>query len=160
MSIKEIRSKLNLTQKEASQITNIPLRTYITYENDKNKIDSIKYVYIKEKLIEYGKIDEEKGILTIDQIKEICGNVFINYDVEYCYLFGSYAKHYENEKSDVDLLICTELSGLSFYGLIEELRENLHKKVDLLTLEHLVDNLDLIYEVLKDGIKIYEREKR
>ena len=159
MSIKEIRNKLNLTQKEASELTKIPLRTYINYENDTNKKYSIKYQYIMEKLVEYGKVDEENGLLSIEKIKEICTHVFKDYDVEFCYLFGSYAKHKENEKSDVDLLICTTVSGLSFYGLVEELRINLHKKVDLLSLEQLVDNLELIHEILKDGIKIYERSE-
>ena len=60
MSIKEIRKSLDLTQKEASSIVKVPLRTYIDYENHESKKDSIKYYYIKEKLEEYGLIDEEQ----------------------------------------------------------------------------------------------------
>ena len=39
--------------------------------------------------------------------------------------------------------------------MVEELREALHKKVDALDLKQLDHNMDLVYEVLKDGIKIY-----
>ena len=42
-TLKELRKKCGLTQAEASQITDIPLRTYINYENDSSKAGSIKY---------------------------------------------------------------------------------------------------------------------
>ena len=53
-------------------------------------------------------------------------------EIEYCYLFGSYAKGTANDNSDVDLMVKTDISGLKFYDLIEKLREELNKKVDLL----------------------------
>jgi predicted nucleotidyltransferase len=155
MSIKELRKTLDLTQKEASELVKIPLRTYVNYENDKTKKDSIKYLYIKEKLEEYGLIDEENGILSIEKIKIIVEEVLSYHDVEYCYLFGSYAKSKATETSDVDLLISTKITGLNFYGLIEELREALHKKVEVITVSSLEENHELINEILKDGIKIY-----
>ena len=70
-------------------------------------------------------------------------------------LFGSYAKDKANEKSDVDLLISTKTSGLKFYGLVERLREELKKKVDLLNVNQLENNTTLLNEILKEGIKIY-----
>lgn len=39
--------------------------------------------------------------------------------------------------------------------MVEELRNKLHKKVDALDVNQLNNNLDLIQEVLKDGVKIY-----
>ena len=60
-----------------------------------------------------------------------------------------------NRKSDVDLLISTDISGIRFYDLAESLREALNKKVDLLKLEQLKDNPELLNEILRDGIKIY-----
>ena len=53
------------------------------------------------------------------------------------------------------LLISTVVSGLKFYGLVEEIRVALHKKVDVLNMEQLMDNPELTKEILKDGIKIY-----
>ena len=85
----------------------------------------------------------------------ICTDVFADYDIEYCYLFGSYAKGKATETSDVDLLIGTSVSGIHFYGLVEAIREGLHKRVDILNREQLESNLELINEILKDGIKIY-----
>ena len=83
-----------------------------------------------------------------------------NYDVEYCYLFGSYARGTATELSDVDLIVSTSITGLKFYGLVERLRVNLNKKVDVLDINQLVNNKDLLNEILKDGIKIYENKKR
>ena len=154
ITVKEIRKKCGLTQAEASQITDVPLRTYINYENDPSKAGSIKYNYILQKLQEYGLVDESHGILKLEDIVSICTAVFDEYKVHYCYLFGSYAKGIPTEKSDVDLLISTDASGMKFFGLAERLRERLKKKVDLINVEQLKDNPELIEEILKDGIKI------
>jgi len=155
VTIKELRKSLGLTQKEVAQIVKIPLRTYKNYENDSDKTTSIKYEYIQKALEEYGRIDEEKGVLTLERIKNVIHSVVQNYEIEYCYLFGSYAKSTASEKSDVDLLISTKISGLEFFGLVEELRNTLKKKIDLLTLDQLKDNQALLNEILKDGIKLY-----
>jgi len=155
MSIKELRKSLDLTQKEVSELVNIPLRTYINYENDESKKNSIKYLYIKEKLEAYGYIDETHGMLSIEKIKEICSSVLSKYNVDYSYLFGSYAKEKATETSDIDLLVSTNITGMKFFGLVEELRRGLKKEVEVITLSSLEDNKDLLNEILKDGIKIY-----
>ena len=72
-----------------------------------------------------------------------------------CYLFGSYAKGRATERSDVDLLVFTETTGLRFFELVEVLRESLKKKVDVLDQSQLKGNDVLVSEILKDGIKIY-----
>lgn len=153
--IKELRIEKGLTQKELAQIVGISLRSYKMYENDENKVGTIKYNYIIEKLNSINPIDEEHGILSIKYIKEKCHAVFENYDVNYCYLFGSYAKNNANEKSDVDLLISTNTKGIKYFGLVEELRTSLHKKIDALDINQLNNNSNLINEILKDGVKIY-----
>jgi len=155
MLVKKLRKELGLTQKKAAQLVNIPLRTYVSYENDKNKEGSIKYNYIKEKLEKYGLVDEEHGVLSIQNIKEAIQSILSNYDADYCYLFGSYAKGTATEKSDVDLLISIPVSGMKFYGLIETLRTQLKKKVEVITASSLQENPTLIEEILKGGIKIY-----
>lgn len=75
--------------------------------------------------------------------------------MDFCYLFGSYAKSKAKPTSDVDLLISSNVKGLKFYGMVEEIRSVLHKKVDILDIAQLKDNLELTQEILKDGIKIY-----
>lgn len=81
--------------------------------------------------------------------------MFSKYKVQYCYLFGSYAKGKAKEKSDLNLLVNTDVTGIQFYELIEALRENLKKKVDLLNQDQIKGNKDLVNEILNDGIKIY-----
>lgn len=154
-TIKEIRLDKKLTQKQVADTIGISLRSYKMYENDERKVGSIKYNYILEKLTEMNRIDEEHGLLTIEEIKQICANVFEDYPVNYCILFGSYAKHLEQPSSDIDLFISTNLKGLRYYGLVEELRVKLRKKVDVLDLAQLDNNIELVDEILKDGIKIY-----
>lgn len=156
-SIKELRVANGLTQQEVSEMVGMPLRTYKYYENDPSRVGSIKYEYIVGKLEEYGFIDESHGILKNDNIVSVCNDVFKDYDISYCYLFGSYAKGTATEKSDVDLLISAEVSGIRFYGLAERLRESLRKNVDLINVEQLKDNTELLNEILKDGVKIYAK---
>jgi predicted nucleotidyltransferase len=88
-------------------------------------------------------------------IKEICSKIFPSYSVEYCYLFGSYSKGKEKETSDVDLLVSMPINGLKYFELVELLRENLKKKVDVLDVAQLNNNPTLVQEILRDGVKIY-----
>lgn len=153
--LKQLRKAKGLTQARCAEYLHIPLRTYKRYESDDSKVDRIKYQYMIDHLNEYGIIDEDHGKLTVDQIKEICSEVFKSYQVEYCYLFGSYSKGTETETSDVDLLISLPPDGLKFYELLEILREKLRKKVDMLDFAQLNNNPALVHEILKNGVKIY-----
>ena len=155
MELKEIRLQNGLTQEEASKILKVSRKTYIKYENSKESVSDVKYQFLCETLSKHGIISETSGILTIESIIKICGEVFANYKVEFCYLFGSYAKGKATPTSDVDLLISLKSSGLEYFELIETLRENLKKRVDLLDANQLNNNLALCKEILKDGIKIY-----
>ena len=153
--LKDLRIEKKLTQQEVADLVGISLRSYKSYENDDGKRGTIKYKYIVEQLTKINYIDEEHGLLTIDDIKRKCSKVLKNYDVNYCYLFGSYAKGKETPVSDVDLLISTDVKGLKFYGMVEELRTTLRKRVEVLDMNQLKDNMELTEEILKDGIKIY-----
>lgn len=153
--LKKLRLEKKLTQMEVAELLGISLRSYKSYENDDEKRDTKKYHRFVEQLSQINPVDEEHGILELSDIKRICSDVYKNYEVSFCYLFGSYAKSCASERSDVDLLICSEITGLKFYGLLEELREHLHKRVDLIDVTQLKDNYELTKEILKDGIKIY-----
>lgn len=159
-TLKELRIAKGLTQEKASALLGVSLRSYKTYENGESKIGTFKYNYMLEQLEKYISLDEEHGILTVDDIKKVCKTVLDEYSVKYCILFGSYAKGIATEKSDVDLLISTNVTGLKFFGLAERLRNALKKKVDLLDLKQVSENNDLLDEILKDGIKIYEQSEK
>ncbi len=155
MELKELRKKINMTQAQAAEYLQVSLRTYKTYENDDAKICTLKYRYMVHELEKKALVDETHGILSLNDIINTCKSVFDQYPITYCYLFGSYAKEKPTEESDIDLLVSSEVKGLKFYGLVEKLRTELHKNVDVLSSEQLKDNENLINEILKDGIKIY-----
>ena len=153
--LREIREKKNMTQKQTAELLGISLRSYVSYENDISKEKTPKYRFLIQEMERINLVDEEHGVLTVNEIVNICENVFRDYPVNYCYLFGSYAKNKATETSDVDLLISCELNGIMFYELVEKLREDLHKKVDVLDSRQLLGNEQLINEVLKYGFRIY-----
>ena len=155
VNLKELRIEKKMTQQEVANLVGISLRSYKSYENDEEKQDTIKYNYIVEQLSKINQIDEETGILELEDIVRKCSKVFERYEVSFCYLFGSYAKGKATPVSDVDLLISANVKGLKFYGLVEEIRTALHKKVDVLDMNQLKDNIELTEEIFKDGIKIY-----
>lgn len=51
--------------------------------------------------------------------------------------------------------MATNVKGLKFFDQVEELREKLRKKVDVLDLSQVENNKDLLNKILMDGIKIY-----
>jgi predicted nucleotidyltransferase/DNA-binding XRE family transcriptional regulator len=155
MTLKEERIYKDLTQKKAAEMLGVSLRSYVSYENDPALEDTIKYKYFVHELARYNVIDETHGILSQKQITEACEKVFKDYDISYCYLFGSYAKWTAKETSDVDLLISTKTKGIKFFEMAERLREALQKKVDLLDTRQVLNNQSLLDEVLKYGIRIY-----
>ena len=115
MMLRELRKQKKLTQAECAKYLGVPLRTYQNYETDAAKRTSIKYLYMLEKLEQYGFVDEDHGILSIQKIKDVCVPMYLQIMIlEYCYLFGSYAKGKATETSDVDLLIGTSVSGIHF----------------------------------------------
>lgn len=155
VDLKELRIEKKMTQQDVADLVGISLRSYKSYENDEEKQNTIKYNYIVEQLSKINQIDEETGILELEDIVRKCSKVFERYEVSFCYLFGSYAKGKATPVSDVDLLISANVKGLKFYGLVEEIRTTLHKKVDVLDMNQLKDNIELTEEIFKDGIKIY-----
>ena len=158
MNLREIRAKYGISQIDTANLVGVPVRTYRRYESDDNYGSSFKRQMFINIINSKYEITEDKGLLSIDQIKKIVIDLFeteYKGQIEFCYLFGSYAKGYAAEKSDVDLYVATSLTGFEFVGLIERLRERLHKVVDLIRLNEEHANMELIKEIMKDGIKIY-----
>ncbi|MDY6003387.1 MAG: polysaccharide biosynthesis protein [Bacilli bacterium] len=57
MTLKEIRKNCKLTQKQASDIVGMPLRTYVGYENNELESDQLKLERVKEKLLDFASKD-------------------------------------------------------------------------------------------------------
>lgn len=158
MTLLQTRTHYGLTQKEVAATLNIPVRTYIRYETDDNYGNALKRQMMVQTLQQKFEITETKGLISLNFIRETLAELFetkYKSQVDLCYLFGSYSKGYATETSDVDLCVSTSLTGFAFVGLSEDIRNALHKKVDLIRLNQLTDNQNLLFEIMKDGIKVY-----
>ena len=154
MTLKELRKQSDLTQKEAAALIGVPYRTYIRYEEDQSYFDTYRYQMFFTLLENKVRIDEEHGLLSIDKIKETLIPILKKRGIKFCYLFGSYAKGCPKETSDIDLLVDTDLTGFKFLNFVEEIRNVLHKKIDVLRLIDLKDDNPIVLDILKDGIRL------
>ena len=156
MTLFDLRKEYGLSQLDAANICGVPLRTYVRYEGNNDYGSGLKRTAMIKALNDKCEITEEKGILSLNQIMKGVRNVIekdYQESVSLCYLFGSYAKGYASDKSDVDLCVSTSLTGLDYAGLAEDLHRELHKTIELVRLNNASG--ELIYEIMKDGIKVY-----
>ena len=92
----------------------------------------------------------------IETIRNRLHPVFSNYNINSAILFGSYAKGQATEKSDIDLLVDSNLRGLRFFALIEDIREALdEKEVDVFDTTHIDSGSKVLQEINSTGVKIY-----
>lgn len=96
-------------------------------------------------------------IYDIEQIKFRLVSVFTDYNIKMAILFGSYGNGNASEKSDIDLLVDSNLKGLKFVGLLEEIKKAIDKEVDLLDISHIEIGSEIEKEIKKTGVLIYER---
>ena len=158
MTLLETRQNFNLSQMQAASSLGIPLRTYVRYEKDNEYGSPLKREAMVRAINEKYEITETKGLLSVEEIKTKVQKLFdekYKGQINFCFLFGSYAKGYATEKSDIDICVSTSLTGFRFIGISQAVRSVLHKKVDIVKFENLDGNLELINEILKDGIKLY-----
>ena len=157
MELKNIRIGKGLTQTQAAAVAGVSLESYKNHELGRSKIDSPLGRMILEKVSSYERYSLDRGVLSLDEIKEIVTSVLANKEIAFAYLFGSYAKGEANEHSDVDLLISGSITGLDFFSLGGELERALHKRVDVIRLEDVSSNAELIKEIMESGVRIYEK---
>lgn len=159
--IKEARAEYGLTQKDLSDITDIPLRTIENWESGRRTpspwVEKLVYSYLKQyPKNQHGIITETKGIYDVNQLKEALLPLAIKYDLSRIILFGSYAKGKQEPLSDIDLVVDGNIKGMKFFGLLEDVNNALLKSVDLIHLSQIDHNSELYENVMK-GIVLYER---
>ena len=74
--LKSRRLQRKITQKEAAERIGISLRSYIMYENDESKEGTPKYRFLLQEMDRIILLDESHGILSIEEIKQKCADVF------------------------------------------------------------------------------------
>ena len=151
MKLKDLRLQCGLTQPAAAELVGIPFRTYCRYEAEESYKESFKYGQITKILEEQLK----NRVLSLEDITKAVSSVCNRYPVSAAYLFGSYAKGKATKDSDVDLMLVSTVEGVEYYELLGLLEEKLGKRVDLIRLEVAIQNVKLMNEILKDGVKIY-----
>lgn len=156
--IRKRRKDLNITQFQAANSCGVSLRTYQTYEETNNKNST--YNQILKKLDEMGILDGSNYIASVRGIKNACRRLFPEEypEIRCAYLYGSYARGQATGKSDIDILVVLDKPmGFKYYGISEDLKEILHKEVDVQSYEQLIENASMLRDILVEGIKIYNR---
>ena len=96
-------------------------------------------------------------LYTIPQIEERLDPVFRRNKVRRAVLFGSYGKGLATATSDVDILVDSGLSGLSFFGLLEDVCQSLDCPVDLIDTQDVIPGSTIDREIQRTGRVIYEQ---
>ena len=98
------------------------------------------------------------GILSISDIRLVVSQFARQYGAERIYLFGSYARGEATQDSDIDLRIDKGMiRGVQLGGLLVDLEESFHKKVDLLTTGSLTK--DFLNVIKNEEVLLYEHRK-
>lgn len=96
------------------------------------------------------------SVISVQTVSEQLHPVFKHYGVRRAVLFGSVAKGTNTEKSDLDVLVDSRLTGLRFVGLLEDLQQAAGMEVDLLDVRHVQCGSAVESEIAQTGIVIYE----
>lgn len=155
-TLKQVRKKTGLTQIQAAELCGVSRRTYQTYEEidtQKDKSNELLELLKKAGLNENGF----PAILSVRFIKKVASEIFAKFpEVECAYLFGSYARGEATHESDIDfVIVAPEIGGFELGGLHYELRTALHKDVDLVMYETLLESKKMLCDLLIQGVKIY-----
>ena len=93
----------------------------------------------------------------IATLKTVLAPVFRDYGISRAVLFGSIAKKAATDKSDLDLLVTSNLHGLRFVGFTEAVRRAAQMPVDVLDVSHIERGSKIQREIEKTGVILYEK---
>ena len=94
---------------------------------------------------------------TVNDVRRMLAPVFDQYGVSKAVLFGSIAKGTATAKSDLDLLVQSDLKGLKFVGLIEAVRQAAGMPVEVFDVSHIARGSLIDREIQATGVTIYEK---
>ncbi len=98
----------------------------------------------------------QDSVFTREHIIRLVAPIARKYHIQNIYLFGSYARGEESEESDLDFLV---FGGEGFkltdiLALGEELRETLHKKVDIFEIREINPDSEFYRNVMREKVLV------
>lgn len=96
-------------------------------------------------------------VTNVSEVKSALTPVFDQYQISQAILFGSVAKGTATKKSDLDLLVKSNLRGLKFVGFMEAIRQATGMPVDVFDVSHIEQGSLIDQEIQATGVKIYEK---
>lgn len=106
-------------------------------------------------LLEYIADRDNKNLYTIVELKQTLSPIFKKHKVKKATLFGSYVKGTADTRSDIDLVVETDLKGWDFYGLLGDVTSALRFPVDLIEKRTIKKGSDFEKEIDNTGVTIY-----
>ena len=97
----------------------------------------------------------KQQVYTVADIKERLLPIFTKYNIKKAVLFGSYAEGMAKDNSDIDIMVDSNLRGLAFYGLLEDVVGAVGKSVDLLDKSQIINASKIQREIETTGVVIY-----
>ena len=160
--LKQIRNNIGLTQKEVSIYLGIPLRTIQNWEEGIRIPNEFMIDSVVEKLLAKDVIPtftKDEGIYPFMLLKKKITELAVKYHISKVVLFGSYAKGLAKPTSDIDLVITTDITGLAFFGMLDDFVTTLNKDVDLIREKDILMGSLVDKEIKQTGVIIYENRK-
>ncbi len=97
-----------------------------------------------------------ENTVNINSVAQVLSPVFRQHGVSRAVLFGSVAKGTNTNSSDLDILVDSNLKGLRFVGLLEDVKKAVNMEVDLFDVSHIKSGSLVEREIEKTGVVIYE----
>lgn len=132
----------------------IPLREL----KNASKILETRHENNEPGFFEYIADRDSKKLYSIAELKQILSPIFEKHKVKKATLFGSYVKGTADTRSDIDIVVETNLKGWDFYGLLGEITDALRFPVDLIEKRTIKKGSDFEKEINNTGVTIYEKE--
>lgn len=117
--------------------------------------NNVSMIEDNDEFISYVRQRDNKPLYSIYEIKKTLKPIFDKHKVKKAILFGSYVKGTADTRSDIDLVVDTDLSGLDFYGLLGEVSDKLRFPVDLIAKKEIKKNSKFEKEIKETGVTIY-----
>lgn len=106
-------------------------------------------------LLEFITERDSKKLYTIYELKKVLAPIFKKHNVKKAVLFGSYVKGTADTRSDIDIVVDSNLKGLDFYGFLGEVSSILRFPVDLIEKRTIKKGSDFEKEIEDTGVTIY-----